>query len=153
MKTKEIIINIEAKNEKELFHRLVKAKYLIEEHFQDERRRGQQNPFRNFDICSKNVQVIIRDKKGMFDNAQLGVDETVYFEVNEAKEISIKDLKTMRKYADGLRKKGFAISPVPKKKAKSNKADGYYFPKLKDLAVNVEGDTGYGEWITFKETE
>ena len=116
MKTKEIIINIEAKNEEELSRRLVKAKYLIEEHFQDERRRGEQNPFRNFDICSKNVQVIIRDKIG-FDPAKLGCDETVYFEVNEAKEVSPKDLKTMRKYADDLRKKGFAISPVQKKKA------------------------------------
>jgi len=41
---------------------------------------------------------------------------TVYFVVDEAKEISQKDLKTMRKYADDLRKKGFAISPRPKKK-------------------------------------
>lgn len=52
------------------------------------------------------------------DPAQLGGDETVYFVVNEAKEISKKDLKTMRKYADNLRKKGFAISPVPKKAEK-----------------------------------
>ena len=51
------------------------------------------------------------------DPAQLGGDETVYFEVNDAKEVSKKDLKTMRKYTDKLRKKGFAISPVPKKKA------------------------------------
>ena len=51
------------------------------------------------------------------DPAKLGCDETVYFEVNGAKEISQKDLKTMRKYADDLRKKGFAISPRPKKKA------------------------------------
>ena len=51
------------------------------------------------------------------DPAALGGDETVYFEVNDAKEVSKKDLKTMRKYTDKLRKKGFAISPVPKKKA------------------------------------
>ena len=87
------------------------------------------------------------------DPATLGSDETVYFEINNAKEVSIKDLKTMRKYTNKLRKKGCAISPVPKKKSKSNKADGYYFPKLKDLAVNVEGDTDYGEWKTFKETK
>ena len=77
----------------------------------------------------------------------------VVFEVYNAKEISKKDLKTMRKYADDLRKKGFAISPVPKKKEGSNKTDGYYFPKLKDLAVNEEGKTGYGEWKTFKKAE
>jgi len=41
----------------------------------------------------------------------------VLFEVYNVKEISKKDLKTMRKYADKLRKRGFAISPVPKKKA------------------------------------
>ena len=41
-----------------------------------------------------------------------GVEFTVY----EAKEISKKDLKTMRKYTDKLRKEGCAISPVPKKK-------------------------------------
>ena len=75
----------------------------------------------------------------------------VVFEVYNAKEVSKKDLKTMRKYADGLRKKGFAISPVPKKK--SNKSDEYYFPKLRDLVVNVDEDTDYGEWITFKKAE
>jgi len=64
----------------------------------------------------KHDQRFIRYLLG-FDPAQLGGDETVYFEVNEAKEVSIKDLKTMRKYTDKLRKKGFAISPVPKKKA------------------------------------
>ena len=42
-----------------------------------------------------------------------GVEFTEY----DVKEVSIKDLKTMRKYTDKLRKKGFAISPVPKKKA------------------------------------
>lgn len=41
---------------------------------------------------------------------------TVYFEVYDAKELSKKDSKTMRKYADNLRKKGFAISPRPKEK-------------------------------------
>lgn len=63
-KAKEIIINIEAKDEKELFRLLVKAKYLIEEHFQDERRRGKRNTFCNLDICSQKVQVIIKDKGG-----------------------------------------------------------------------------------------
>ena len=42
---------------------------------------------------------------------------SVEFEVYNVKEISPKDLKTMRKYADDLRKKGVAISSVPKKKA------------------------------------
>ena len=41
----------------------------------------------------------------------------VYFEAYKVKEISKKDSKTMRKYADDLRKKGFTISPRPKKKA------------------------------------
>ena len=31
------------------------------------------------------------------------------------------------------------------------KTDGYCFPKLKDLAVNVDGDTDYGEWKKFIE--
>ena len=99
--------------------------------------------------------------------------KTVEFTEYEVKEISKKDPKTMRKYADGLRKKGFAISPVPKEekrtiigprkcgrtyklkidKVESNKTDGYYFPKLKDLVVNEEGDNGYGEWKTFKKAE
>ena len=51
----------------------------------------------------------------MEKNTKMKKNKTVEFEVYNAKEISIKDLKTMRKYADGLRKKGFAISPVPKK--------------------------------------
>ena len=55
-----------------------------------------------------------KDKIIACDPAQLGGDETVYFVVNEAKEISKKDLKTMRKYADDLRKKGFAISSRPR---------------------------------------
>lgn len=38
----------------------------------------------------------------------------VEFVEYEAKEVSRKDLKTMRKYADGLRKKGFAVSPRPR---------------------------------------
>jgi len=42
-----------------------------------------------------------------------GVEFTEY----NVKEISKKDLKTMRKYTDKLRKEGCAISPVPKKKA------------------------------------
>ena len=47
------------------------------------------------------------------DPAALGSDETVYFEVNNTKEVSKKDLKTMRKFADKLRKEGYVISPVP----------------------------------------
>ena len=105
---KEITINIEAKGEKELFRLLVKAKYLLEEHFQDERRRGEQDVFRNFDICSQKVQVIIRDKKGMFNNAEL----TIY----DVKEISKKDLKIIRKCANSLEKKGFAITTLPARK-------------------------------------
>ena len=40
-----------------------------------------------------------------------------------------------------------------KPKKKFDKADGYYFPKLKDLVVNEEGDNSYGEWKTFKKAE
>lgn len=29
--------------------------------------------------------------------------------------------------------------------------DGYHFPELRDLAINVAGDTGYGRWIEFNE--
>ena len=75
-------------------------------------------------------------------------DYTVF---EEAKEISKKDLKVIRKLTNKLRKKGFAISPRPKKK--SNKANEYYFPKLRDLVVNEEGHTSYGEWIEFKKVE
>jgi hypothetical protein len=56
-------------------------------------------------------------KNKYWDPAKPGGDKTVYFIVDEAREISKKDLETMRKYADGLRKRGFAISPRPKKKA------------------------------------
>lgn len=107
MKKKEVIINIEATNEKELFRQLVKAKYLLEEHFEDERRRNIQNSFCNFDICSEKVQIIIKDKKSMFDD----VEFTIY----NVKEIPKKDLKIIRKYADDLDKKGFAITQIPKK--------------------------------------
>jgi hypothetical protein len=59
---KTITIEIEAKDEKELFRQLVKAKYLLEEHFEDGRRRNIQYFSRNFDICGEKVQVIIKDK-------------------------------------------------------------------------------------------
>ena len=61
----------------------------------------------------KEIYLWKHEKKKLNFILSHGVD----FKVFDAKEISIKDLKTMRKYADGLRKKGFAISPRPKKKA------------------------------------
>ena len=109
MKKKEVIINIEVTNEKELFRQLVKVKYLLEEHFEDERKRNIQNSFCNFDICVRKVQIIIKDKKSMFDD--------IAFTIYDVKEIPEKDLKIIRKYADDLRKKGVAISPRLKKKA------------------------------------
>lgn len=33
---------------------------------------------------------------------------------------------------------------------RKNKIDGYFFPELRDLAINAIGYTGYGEWINFK---
>lgn len=103
MKKKEVIINIEVTNKKELFRQLVKAKYLLEEHFEDERRRNIRNSFRNLDICSRKVQIIIKDKKSMFN----------YFEISEAKEVSEKDhkrlieiLKKDKRTMIGVRKSG-----------------------------------------------
>lgn len=33
---------------------------------------------------------------------------------------------------------------------RKNKINGYFFPELRDLAINAVGDTGYGEWINWK---
>ncbi len=68
---KEITINIEATNERELFRRLVKAKYLLGKYFEDERRRNIKPTFSNFDICSEKVQVIIKDKKGQYEKTNI----------------------------------------------------------------------------------